>query len=260
MKKQEFIDAFAEKADFLTADELEVVKQYLFDSINQTDCFSDADTFVQNMRLSFDIFKFLIHAEAERQACALGESVTSIMKKSDETQATDNNEQCQITGEHYKHDALSTKTISVKGGIKEFISKKKGTGKAAAISLCAIAFILLLPIIGLTAAVCAALYIIPLLGVLAIWLFVMLINAAFALLGTVATSYGIANLFISTPVGLMEIGLGTVLFSFMLAVWALNYQFIASIIPWVCKKVTRLLKLLLKLPKQFIFGKAVPEQ
>lgn len=262
MNKQEFIELFSKKADFLTSNELQIIKGYLEEKLPDREDMGDPEIFSHNMKLSFEAFRYLDTIEAERQISSIADSVNEIMNSPNEkiiSEAFDNEKTPPSQGKkgdsHISENHVEKTHESSSAGFINKILQQKGALKYLYIIISFIALILLLPFIGFAAGICAALYLIPICTVILIWLIIMIIDATFALLGIVATSYGIANLFVTPPIGLIEIGLGTVLFSFMLAIWALNHQFASSVIPCACRTVTILLKKALTLIKEFAFGK-----
>lgn len=263
MNKNEFIDTFLQNADFLTDDELESAKLYLNTRLEDDKDLGNPTVFADNMRLSFELFKYLEDIENERHISALGDSISRVMD--DEASDAPTEAPIEATAESAVEPINEQKPGSEpsvqpikkprKGGLINKLCAQKGSMGVVCMIAAAIVGILLLPVLCVVAAVCAALYVIPTVLVLTVWLVVLAFIAAFGLLGIIALSYGIANIFITAPIGLMEIGLGTALFSVMLALWALNFQFIASAMPFVCSKITLLLKLAFKKPKEFLFGK-----
>lgn len=262
MNKKEFIEIFSQNADFLSEDELESAKIYLNTRLeDEIDC-KDAAAFARDMKLSFEVFKYLEDVEAERHISALGNSISQVIDsvENDVVPEEKGNEEVAAREAEPIPEPVPQKAqpkTTRKGGLLQKIFSLKGASKTAFIATGIFALILLSPIFAAVAALCTVLYIVPAVVVLAIWLAIMVAVAASALLGIIALSYGIANIFITPPIGLMEIGLGTVLFSFMLALWALDFQFIATLMPFSFKKVTKLLKRIFKKPKDFIFGKKV---
>ncbi len=260
MNKNEFIDTFLQNADFLTDDELESAKLYLNTRLEDDKEFGDPAVFADNMRLSFELLKYLEDVENERHISALGDSISRAMDAQADSDAPFEApieaipEPIHEQKPEQKQNAEPIKKPR-KGGLINKLRTQKGYMGIICMIVAAIVGVLLLPAICAVAAVCAALYVIPTVLVFAVWLAVLAFIAAFALLGIIAMSYGIANIFITAPIGLMEIGLGTALFSVMLALWALDFQFITSTMPFVCSKITLLLKLAFKKPKVFLFGK-----
>ncbi|MBE6689099.1 MAG: hypothetical protein E7588_07465 [Ruminococcaceae bacterium] len=263
MNKQEFIDSLSQHASFLSSHELSDIKDYLNERLEDESVPCDAELFVKNMKLSFELFRYLNETEALRHSEMFAKSVNEIMSNDDDnktdTPSQEHTENSQTQTESFPREDENIHKNEKRGGFISFINGMSKTNRVL-VSICCIAvLILLLPIFGIGAAVCVALYMIPLTLILAIWLLIMAIDAAFALLGTVAVSYGIANLFVSAPVGIIEIGLGTVLFSLMLAVWALNYQFVSTVVPATAKCAASLIKKAFTLIKEFIFGKMEAE-
>ena len=115
--------------------------------------------------------------------------------------------------------------------------------------------ILLLPFIAVAAALCLVLYAVPVVISTALMLAILVPTITLAVLAVIALSFGIAALFTSLPVGIMEIGLGTVLFSLTILLWALNLKFFTFIVPFVVSKITMLIKPILSKPISFVFGK-----
>lgn len=259
MNKKEFIEIFSQNADFLSEDELESAKIYLNTRLeDEIDC-KDAATFASDMKLSFEVFKYLEDVEAERHLSALGNSISQVIDsvENDAMPEEKEKEEVAVPEPEPIPEPVPQKPQPKprKDGLVQKIFSQKGASKTAFVAIGIFALILLSPIFAAIAALCAVIYIVPAVAVLAIWLAIMVAVAASALLGIIALSYGIANIFITPPIGLMEIGLGTVLFSFMLALWALDFQFIATLMPFSFKKITKLLSRIFNKPKDFIFGK-----
>ncbi len=80
------------------------------------------------------------------------------------------------------------------------------------------------------------LYFILIISAVAVWLVILTITAVLSILGYFTLSYGIANIFLNPAVALMEMGLGIILFAVMIALWALGFQFMTSILPVISKK------------------------
>lgn len=255
MNKKEFIEIFSQNADFLNEDELESAKIYLSTRLeDEIDC-KDAATFASNMKLSFEVFKYLEDVEAERHLSALGNSISQVIDSVENDAMPEEKDKEEVAVPEPEPVSQKTQPKPRKGGLIQKIFSQKGASKTAFIAIGIFALILLVPFFAAIAALCAVMYIVPAVAVFAIWLAIMVAVAVSALLGIIALSYGIANIFITPPIGLMEIGLGTVLFSFMLALWALDFQFIATLMPFSFKRITKLLSRIFNKPKDFIFGK-----
>ena len=80
------------------------------------------------------------------------------------------------------------------------------------------------------------LYFILIISAVAVWLAILTITAVLSILGYFTLSYGIANIFLNPAVAFMEMGLGIILFAVMIALWALGFQFMTSILPAISKK------------------------
>lgn len=77
-------------------------------------------------------------------------------------------------------------------------------------------------------------------AVLTVSIFLVLLTAAFVCLGILELIYGILSLFQSVPVALIELGLGTILFSLVTFFAGFIYQFVFGIVPAFMKKVNHL--------------------
>jgi len=76
-----------------------------------------------------------------------------------------------------------------------------------------------------------------------------------AVIAVVDLSYGIIMLFQNITAALIEIGIGTILFSVVIALIGLGYQLVAGAIPSILKKLTMIYKYVLIIFKTLIFGK-----
>lgn len=90
---------------------------------------------------------------------------------------------------------------------------------------------------------------------------ISVLSATFALImvlfiagGVIELVYGFIKLFQSIPIGLIEIGVGTVLFSVVIAIVGLIYEFLFGVVPKTLKKLTQLFKAALHRARCVIFG------
>lgn len=255
MNKKQFIDEFTVRADFLDEFELESAKKYLEENLDDAAEFNDVSGFVNNVRLSFDMHGYLTQAEAVRFSESIANDVSEIMNSTAEHEMQSEGTVCEPSLDTGTEDK-STNSKSF-GGICGYFKELKGAKKMLAIAAAVFICVLLAPLAVLIASISALVYVSAVTIVLSAWLIILGVVALCALTGVIAVSYGIANIVTTPPIGIMEIGLGTVLFAVMLAVWALDYQYVATVLPFVCKKINCIIKKAVHSFRILIFGKAV---
>ncbi len=96
-------------------------------------------------------------------------------------------------------------------------------------------------------AVCSAFIIL-----LCVLLFALI--AALLVGGVVELIYGVAMLFDTVSIALIEIGVGTVLFAFVTAIAALIYEFIFGFVPKILKGLTDLIKRYFRIFRSYLYG------
>ncbi|MPN43427.1 hypothetical protein SDC9_190987 [bioreactor metagenome] len=67
-------------------------------------------------------------------------------------------------------------------------------------------------------------------------------------------SYGIIMLFQNITIALIEIGIGTMVFSIVIAIVGIGYQLVAGLIPAIIGKLSALYKYGLQILKAYFFG------
>ena len=90
--------------------------------------------------------------------------------------------------------------------------------------------------------------------VIAVALLAFAIIAALVICGVVELIHGCALLFESVPVALIELGLGTVLFSLVTAISALVHEFLFGIVPKILKFLTVKFKRYMKVLYCYLYG------
>ena len=254
MNKKEFIDALRHSSDFPCELDPEAVCSYLESKLSD-EVETDPSVFLNCMKLSFELFNHINEAEAQKHLDALATSIGEVMDSS-ETDKAESNEQSPDVSALPQDEPFFDKTKHRRShGLWQRICNKKGSEKAMGIIAFSVVGILLLPFIAVAAALCLVLYAVPVVISTALMLAILVPTITLAVLAVIALSFGIAALFTSLPVGIMEIGLGTVLFSLTILLWALNLKFFTFIVPFVVSKITMLIKPILSKPISFVFGK-----
>ncbi len=98
------------------------------------------------------------------------------------------------------------------------------------------------PVFVLLALGIAVLFLLAMAGITLLAAVLMLVEGALILICVVELIYAILSFFTSVPIALIELGLGTVLVSLVVAVTALVYQLLTGVIPVAAKNVNRLRK------------------
>ncbi|MBQ9941037.1 MAG: hypothetical protein IJO74_05825 [Clostridia bacterium] len=257
MNKKEFINQFRSCAGFLSENELNIVCDYLSENLQEDSKYQNPAGFSDNMKISFDVFKHLSNVEYQNHLDGVKNSISEAMNSIQKEEFAEFNDSAVLTPVlQLEKTELSSKTSDNKRseGLLQRISALNGFTKIISVFLFTVCLILFLPILALSVVLSAFVYLIPVCVISIVALLILLIVISFAVLGIVALSYGLATLFTNTAVGLMEIGLGTVLFSVMLALWALNMQFFTFCIPFFCKKINLLFKTVVSKFFKFVFG------
>ena len=258
MNKNEFIDIFRQNADFPAETDIDAICLYLAEHLSE-DVEADPLILCDNMKLSFEVFRHLNELDSKKQLDEIMKSVEEAMRSEDSTSSSEkksdelSEESVSISDE--QESKARENSCSYKEGLWQRINNLKGFRRPSGLFAFFAGFVLLLPVLALIASIFALMYIIPLGIVTVVTLIILIPILFFAVLAIIALSYGIANLFTNAPIGLMEIGLGTVLFALTMAIWALNLQFFTFCFPFLFKKITLFIKKLLSVPIAFLFGK-----
>lgn len=129
--------------------------------------------------------------------------------------------------------------------------KLQGKGRTA---MKVVLSVLFSPVFILLGLLLLSLFLLALAGIAAVVVVLCLVEAALIVASVVELIYGILALFSSIPVALIELGLGTVLISFAVAVTALVYQMLTGVIPAAAKYVNRLRKIAFQIFFEIFFG------
>lgn len=256
MNKKDFIEKFKQTADLPCEIDADTVSTYLNDNLSDEVEF-DPNVFSRCMKLSFDVLKHINETETKKQLDGIISSINEAIDSPAFEKNTDDGNRGQSSDSPDESVISNERNTESSVGLWQKISAKKGSAKSLSIIVFCAVSVLLLPFIMIIAVLCFLTYAIPIALASAITLTVLVPTLVLAVLAIIALSYGIANLFTSPPVGIMEMGLGTVLFSITVVLWALNLRFFTFVIPFLIRKITYLIKNIISRPISFIFGKEV---
>lgn len=254
MNKKDFIDTIRQSPEFPCEIDLETVCAYLEsklpDSVN-----TEPDIFLQHFKLSFEIFRHINEAEARKHLEGLVSSIEDAIDSVPNSDTVVAESDVQAYDDNESTSSVKNDKLQKHYGIWQKICARNGSKKVLGMTAFFAAFILLLPIIGACAVLILTLYAVPIILATVIMLALLVPTISLAVLAIIALSYGISSLFTSVPIGIMESGLGTVLFSLSVALWALNLKFFTFTISFFVTQITKLISKLLSRPLSFVFGK-----
>lgn len=258
MNKTDFIDTFRQVADLPCEIDIDTVCSYLHGNLPQEVEISP-EIFSQYMKLSFDILNHINEKETQKHLNSIMDSIQSVMDSRDDTanEATAVTKSSDISEKEPEPPTCDTEEQTYNKGLWQKICSLTGSKKSLGITAFIVSCIFLSPFFAIVAALCLVIYAVPIISASALTLAVLIPTVLLAVLAVVALSYGIASLFTSPPIGLMEMGLGTILFSITIALWAVNFRFFTFVIPFFAKKITSMLKKSFSYPVSFVFGKEV---
>lgn len=248
MNKKDFIETIRRSTELPREIDLEAVCSYLETKLSD-EVDTDPAVFLRCMQLSFDIFNHLSETEEQKHLEALATSIGDAIDS--EAESDDENVPPSVT----QTNTTVAPKCEKQQGLWQKICNKKGTERALGITAFSVVSVLLLPFIAVAMALCLVLYTVPIVIATSIMLAVLVPTISLAVIAIIALSYGIATLFTSLPAGIMEIGLGTVLFSITILLWAINLKFFTFIVPFVVSKITLLIKTTFSHPVSLVFGK-----
>lgn len=128
---------------------------------------------------------------------------------------------------------------------------KGGQRKTVKVAL----WILFSPVFVLLGLLLACLFAAALLGIVLCALIMLTLEAGLILIAVVEIVYALISFFTSIPVALIELGLGTVLISLVVAVTALVYQLFIGILPSALRRVNLLRKKSFSFFFAFFYGR-----
>jgi len=139
-------------------------------------------------------------------------------------------------------------------GVFEKMFENTSLPKGARIAITVLLSLILSPVLLLLCGVGVGLYagITALILVFSVLLFILI--AVFIVGSVIELVHGIVLLFDTVSVALIEIGVGTVLFSFVLAFAAISYEFLFALLPKALRALTKLCARYLRLLFAFLYG------
>lgn len=126
-----------------------------------------------------------------------------------------------------------------------------GVGESA---LTIFATIIISPILVTLFLLGIGVYVIVVAGILLLSLALLLLMTALIGGGVVELIYGALSLFKSIPIALIELGLGTILFSLVCCFSGLTHQFIFGVLPSTLKKISKFFVRSIKKAKKNLYG------
>ena len=143
----------------------------------------------------------------------------------------------EIAKQLAKEKQKPKKTVKVEGFVDVLFQKTNLDSKARIPFFILFSFICS-PLLLIALSLAISLYLVVLTAVLSAALALFLVMASIIVIGVIELIYSVVYLFKSVPVALVELGLGTILFSIVTAFGALFYQYIFGILPIAFKKVS----------------------
>ncbi len=139
-------------------------------------------------------------------------------------------------------------------GIFERMFSGSNTSSGTVTFVTVLLSLILSPVLLLIFGLILAAYAIVTLAILLLSALLLALVVALIIAGVIELVYGFAALLDTVSVALIEIGLGTVLFSLVTAIAGLIYEFIFGVLPKTLVRLTRLCKKSLKAIKNYLYG------